>query len=225
MFRNRLIKALPKANIPKFQMVLKNHRINHNGRKSNAQEAYAIEVSTHMSSQPISSIKEATKDTKEFVPFQTRRRNPAAFQGAIRYHHTLAIQQVIVINYVGQEAMHFLTDRIRAISGIIDVVPTRKVKETGRYIVIVNKQNIQSVWDKLKKKFDQWYTDAVPEDARPRSGQYAGVPAIGTPRYKSFSEGDQSWITNSTQSFMSFSVASMEANGVTTEDQCHLDRT
>ena len=104
MFRNRLIKALPKAKIPKFQMVFKTHRIDHNGRKSNTQ-AYAIEVPTHMSPQLIPSIKAATKDTKEFVPFQMRRRNPEAFQGAIRYqNHTLAIQQVIVIDHVGQEA-------------------------------------------------------------------------------------------------------------------------
>jgi hypothetical protein len=35
MFRNRLIQAFPKAKIPKFQMILKSHRIDHNGRKSN----------------------------------------------------------------------------------------------------------------------------------------------------------------------------------------------
>ncbi len=105
------------------------------------------------------------------------------------------------------------------------MVPTRKVDETGRYLVIVNKDNIQRVRDKLKNKFDQWYADAVPEDARPRTGQYAGPPAVGTPRSENFSEGDQSWLTSSTRSFMSFSVASMEANGVTTKEQQHLDRT
>jgi hypothetical protein len=41
MFRARLSKAMPRRKIPKFQMVLKSHRITHNGRKSNTQ-AYAI---------------------------------------------------------------------------------------------------------------------------------------------------------------------------------------
>ena len=86
MFRNRLIKALPKAKIPTLQKVLKSHCIDHNGRKSGTQ-AYAIDVPTHMSPQLIPLIKEVTKDTKEFVPFQMRRRNPDTFQSAIRYQN------------------------------------------------------------------------------------------------------------------------------------------
>jgi hypothetical protein len=34
--------------------------------------------------------------------------------------------------------------------------------------VIVNKEKFQQVRDKLLKKFDQWYADVAPEDARPK---------------------------------------------------------
>ena len=224
MFRTRLIKATPRKKIPKFQMVLKSHRIDHNGRKSNTQ-AYAIEVPTHAIPQLIPLLKEATNATKEFVTFQMRRRNPEAFQGAIRYqNHLLSNQYVIVIDCVGKEAMYYISDRIKAISGVIDVVPARKVESTGRYLIIVNKENIQNVRNKLSKKFDQWYNEVVPDDAKPKPEQYGGIPEIRTPRSDGFSEGDHSWMTNSTKSFMSFSVASMPSTGTAGEADQDLDR-
>ena len=178
MFRARISKAMPRTKIPQFRMVLKSHRINYNGRTSNTQ-AYAIEVPTHVTQQLIPIIKEVTKETKEFVTFQMRRRNPEAFQGAIRYqNHLLSTQHVIVINNIGKDAMYYLTDRIRAISGVIDVVATKRVDISGRYYAIVHKENIQIVRDKLTKRFGQWYPEIVPEDARPRPDQFNGPPGI-----------------------------------------------
>ena len=223
MFRARLSKAMPRKKIPKFQMVLKSHRIHHNGRTSKTQ-AYAIELPSHVAPQLIPILKEVTKDTTEFVAFQMRKRNPEAFQGAIRYqNHTLSIQQVIAINYIGKDAMYYLTDRIQSIVGVIDVVPTRNEAQTGRYFVIVNKEDDQRVREKLHKKFKQWYEDAVPDDARPKPDQYTGTsPEIGNVNSDGFSEGDNSWMTNSTRSFMSFSVASMKSDGNT--DELYLDQ-
>ena len=62
MFQTCLIKAMPRAKIPKFAMVLKSHRITHNGRKSNTQ-ANAIKAPSHITQQLILINKEATKDT------------------------------------------------------------------------------------------------------------------------------------------------------------------
>ncbi len=166
MFRARLCNALPRKKIPKFQVVLKSHRINHKERTSSTQ-AYTIEVPTHVSSQMIPILKEVTQNTKEFVPFQMRKRNPDAFQGAIRYqNHLLSNQHVIVINYIGKEAMYYISDRIQAISGVIDVVPARTEARTGRYLVIVEKEHMQRAREKLSEKFDQWYREVVPDERR-----------------------------------------------------------
>ncbi len=204
-------------------MVVKSHRINHNDRSSNT-KAFTIELPTHTVSQMIPILKETTRDTKEFVTFQMRRRNPEAFQGAIRYqNHMLAAQEVIVIDNVGKDAMYYLSDRIQAIAGVLDVTPTRKVDETGRYLVIVNKENTNRVREKLLKKFDFWLEDAVPDDARPRPEQYNGPPTVRTSRSDGYSEGDASWMTNSTSSFLTFSVASMKSTSVSADEQ-YLDR-
>jgi hypothetical protein len=73
------------------------------------------------------------------------------------------------MNNIGKDAMYYLTDRIRAISGVINAIATKRVDITGRFYAIVNKENIRIVRDKLTRRFDhQWYPEIVPEDARPR---------------------------------------------------------
>ena len=97
-----------------------------------------------------------------------------------------------------------MTDRIRTITGVYDVIPTKKVSETGKFYVLVDKQSENGVRDSLKKRFDKWYHDAVPEDAKPQVGRFEGPPEIGNPRSDGFSSGENSWITASTKSFMTF---------------------
>ena len=47
-----------------------------------------------------------------------RRKNPEAFQGAIRYQDDiLANQHVEMIHHLGMDAVYYLTDRIQVIPG------------------------------------------------------------------------------------------------------------
>ncbi|KAI2499827.1 hypothetical protein MHU86_14644 [Fragilaria crotonensis] len=139
-----------------------------------------------------------------------RRKSPEAFQGAIRYqNHMLANQYVIMINSLGSEAMYYLADRIQAISGVHDVIPTKAVDQTGRFYVLVDKAAEPKVRESLLKQFDLWYEEVVPEDAKPKEGKFEGIPGVGNPRADGYSSGDNSWLTTSTRSFMQFSVTSM----------------
>ena len=221
--RARLCKALPKAKVPKFQMLLQTHKINFQGRVSSTQ-AFTIEVPTSSVPQLLPIINDVTKETQEYVSFQMRRRNPEAFQGAIRYqNHILANQHVVMINHLGTEAMYYLTDRIQSISGVKDVIPTKKVSQNGKFYVLVDKKAETSVRTALQKCFDEWYSEVVPEDAKPKVGQFEGLPAVGIPRSEGdgYSSGENSRMTASTKSFLQYSVASMEQS--TNEDVQYLD--
>ena len=222
LFRNRLCKAMPRAKVPKFQLVLKTHRITYQDRTSSTQ-AFAIETPSASVPQLLPIIKEVTKDTKEFVPFQMRRKNPEAFQGAIRFqNHVLANQHVIMINSLGTEAMYYLSDRIRVVAGVKDVIPTKAVDQTGRFYVLVDKGAVTKARDSLLKKFDQWYREQVPEDAKPKEGKFQGPPCVENPNTDAYSNGENSWMTTSTRSFMTFSVACMETT--TSNEAQFLDR-
>ena len=220
--RARLCKAMPKAKVPKFQTVLQTHKINHQGRISSTQ-AYTIEVPTSSVPQLLPIIKDVTKDTQEYVAFQMRRRNPDAFQGAIRFqNHILANQHVVMINHIGAEAMYYLSDRIQAIPGVKDVIPTKKVDQTGKFYVLVDKKAESAVRMSLKNQFNGWIREVVPEDAKPKAGHFDGPPEVGSPRSDGYSSGENSHMTASTKSFMMFSVASMEQS--TNEEDQYLDK-
>jgi hypothetical protein len=204
-------------------MILKIHKIIHQDRTSSTQ-AYTIEVPTHSVPQLLPIIKDVTKDTKEYVAFQMRRRNPEAFQGAIRYqNHLLANQYVVMINNLGTEAMYYLSDRIKVIQGVHDVVPTKKVSENGKFYVLVDKSSDKKVRESLMKRFDAWYREIVPDDAKPKDGQFAGPPGVGNSRNDGYSSGENSCMTTSTKSFLSYSVASMEKTSNHVDEQ-YLDR-
>lgn len=108
---------------------------------------------------------EVTKDTKDYVPFQMRCRSPDAFvHGAIRYrnHVLLAHQRVVMIKNLARNAgrypMYYLRDRIQAISGLQDVIPTKKVsQENGKFYVLVNKAEESKVRQSLQNQCERWY--------------------------------------------------------------------
>jgi hypothetical protein len=70
------------------------------------------------------------------------------------------------------------------------------------------------VRESLKKKFDGWYWEIVPEDAKPKDGQFHGKPEVATPKTDGYSSGENSWTTASTQGFLTFSVASMATSTI-----------
>ncbi|KAI2512755.1 hypothetical protein MHU86_1543 [Fragilaria crotonensis] len=224
--RNRLTQSngTTRAKVPKFQTVLKTHKILHNGRTSSTQ-AFSVEVPFHSAHQLVTLMKDATKDTKDYVSFQMRRRNPDAFQGAIRYqNHILANQHVVMINYLGLDAMYYLSDRIQAMSGVQDVIPAKKVDQNGKFYVLVQKNDANKVRQSLQKQFAEWFRDIVPEDAKPKEGQFEGPPVVPNPKTDGYSSGENSWMTTSTKSFMEYSVESMTTNTIDSGTMFRLDR-
>jgi hypothetical protein len=128
-------------------------------------------------------------------------------------NHILAIQHVVMINYLGSDAMYYLTDRIQTITGVLyEVIPTKKVSENGKFYVLVDKKAVSDVRESLTKTFDRWFQEFVPEDARPKPGRFDGPPEIGKPKSDGYSSGDNSWITASTKSFLTYSVKNMETD-------------
>ena len=128
-----------------------------------------------------------------------------------------------MINYLGTDAMYYLTDRIQVIPGVQGVIPTKKVSQNGKFYVLVDKKESNRVRQTLQKIFDGWYREVVPADAKTKNGQFDGSPEVPTPRNDGYSSGDNSWLRAYTKSFMEYSVAGM-ATTTTNGDASYLDR-
>lgn len=143
-----------------------------------------------------------------------RRRNPEACKGAIRYQNQiLANQHVVMIVNLGTEAMYHLSYCIKSISGVKDVIST----ENGKFYVLVDKNIENTVHESLTKRFDRWYQEVVPEDAKTKEGQFEGPPSVGNRKADGYSSGDNSWMTTSTKSCVQYRVASMETDMTSTD--------
>ena len=51
---------------------------------------------------------------------------------------------------------------------------TKKVSTNGKIYVLVDKAAEKKVRESLQKRFDGWYREVVPEDAKPKEGQFDG---------------------------------------------------
>lgn len=79
----------------------------------------------------------------------------------------------------GRYPMYYLRDRIQAISGLQDVIPTKKVsQENGKFYVLVNKAEESKVRQSLQNQCERWYWDDVPDDATPQDGHFEGPPEV-----------------------------------------------
>ena len=86
--------------------------------------------------------------------------------------------------------MYYLSDRIQVTPGVKDVIPTKKVAQTGKFYVLVDKKAEGAVRASLKKRFDGWFQEVIPEDAKPKAGQFDGPPEVGSPWSHGYSSGE-----------------------------------
>ena len=107
-------KNVPRAKVPKFRLVdcsPKVGSIKGNNRPIRT-KAYAIETLCKDRDEMTRILKQAYKEDGTFIPFQMRSRHPEAFEKMIRAQtHRLANNFVIVLNHVGPDVMHYISER------------------------------------------------------------------------------------------------------------------
>lgn len=203
-FTNTLRQALPRMKIPKFRLVYCSPKIKTAKGRIVRTKAYAVETLRADRDELSKQLKEAYKESGTFVPFQMRSRHPDAFERFIKAQtRTLATNYVIVLNHIGQDAMHYLSERIIATSGVISLLPCRSVNEDGKYKVLVHQKNYHQVREVLKEAIPKWYEEHVEPDAKVSADRYPGPPAVSPIESDGISQGDHSYLTISINTAMS----------------------
>jgi hypothetical protein len=140
-FTDTLRQALQRTKIPKFRLVYCSPKIKSAKGQVVRTKAYAIETMRVDREELNKLLKVAYKDSGTFVPFQMRARHPEAFERFIKAQtQTLATNFVILLNHIGPDAMHYLSDRILATSGVVSMLPSFSVNEDGKYKVLVHQR-------------------------------------------------------------------------------------
>jgi hypothetical protein len=196
---------LPRIKLPKFKLVHCSPKVRKGNGKIVRTKAYAIETMRTDRDELTKHLKVAYKDDGTFVQFKMRSRHPDAFEGFIKAQtQVMATNYVIMLNHIGTDAMHYLAERILATSGVMELLPCATVNEDGKYKVLVHQKDYHRVRDYLKDVIPMWYNDFVEPDAKAPEHRYPGPPEVSPIDSDNSSQGDQTYMTISVNTAMSF---------------------
>ena len=116
----------------------------------------------------------------------------------------IANNYVIMLNHIGPDAMHYLADRISATTGVLGLLPCPTVNEDGKYKVLVHQKSYHRVRNHLKEVIPKWYDEFVEPDAKAPESRYPGPPEVSPIESDGDSQGDQTYMTISVKTAMSF---------------------
>jgi hypothetical protein len=203
-----LKKSSAPIRIPKFVVAFCTPQVNI-GSTSVKTKAYAIETEKSKAIEMQRVLKEACKQTNDFVPFHLRSKHPEAFSRYVQQQSKILSQNhTIVLNYLGNQTILYLEDRIKAISGVLDLVPSQKVESDGKFRVLVKKENFYKVRSEISKNLPKWYEEHVPEDAK-RMKTFPFPPEVAPLASDGYDSGSDGYMTASINTAMSYaSVAS-----------------
>jgi hypothetical protein len=199
-----------KIKIPLFRMVFASPKIRNSSNQTISTKAYAIEVKHEDTQAMLQTLKSLLRDTPVFVPFSMRHKFPEGFTKAIKYQtQLLTSTMVIVMQYLHPDMMFHIDEFIKAIDGVIDIMPDRHAIKTGKYRVQVSQEKFKKSRDTLIQYLPGWCNEYIPDDAYPYPNPFPEQPRVQPIRNDGFSSGENSWMSMSNTSFLSMDLSNV----------------
>jgi len=146
-----------------------------------------------------------------FVPYTMRYKYPEGFEKAIKYQTRQIINNsTIVLQNINESSMYYMDTYIKAMKGVKDLLPANNVEHSGRYNILVDKDDFAQIRNKLLTSIPEWYNQHVPSDALPPEGKFPGPPRVKQIIRDSESSGENSWVSRSSASFMSMDLSTIQ---------------
>jgi hypothetical protein len=142
---------VPRAKIPKFRLVYSSSTIKNSNGRTIRTKAYAIETLRDDRDSMNQILKSAYKETGVYISFQMRTWHPEAFERIIKAQtQMISNDYVVILNNISPDAMHYISDRITAIDGVLALLPCPSVNKDGKYKVLVQQKDNYQVRSHLK---------------------------------------------------------------------------
>ena len=202
-------KNVPQAKVPKFRLVFCSPKVrtSRGNNRTIRTKVYAIETLQKDRDEMTQLLKRAYKDNDTFVPFQMRSRHPDAFEKMIRAQtHLLANDFIILVNHIGPDVMHYISERILATDGVQSILPCKSVNDDGRYKILVQKSHYHTARECFMNELPRWIDKHAAPDAKETLAKYPGPPEVAPISSDGFSRGENSYMTISVNT--AFSIGS-----------------
>ena len=205
--KKALTATAPSMRIPKFTVAFCTPQVNFNSTTIKT-KASAIETAKSNAVEMQRVLKEACKKTNDFVPFHLRAKHPEAFSRFIQQHTKILSQNhTIVLNFIGNQSILYLEEKIRAVTGVIDLVPCQSVETDGKFRAQVRKEDFYKVRSELAKCVPKWYEELFPDDAKREIRKFPCPPEVAPLASDGYSSGSDGYMTASIATAMSYASA------------------
>ena len=97
---------------------------------------------------------------------------------------------VIILNCVGPDVMHYISDRILTTEGVQAVLPCKSLNDDGKYKVLVNKDQYHATREKFMTEFTQWINEYAAPDAKATLTKYPNPAEVVPINSDVFSHGE-----------------------------------
>jgi hypothetical protein len=105
--------------------------------------------------------------------------------------------------------MFHIDEFIKAIDGVIDIMPDRNVVKNGKYRVQVSHEKFKQARVFLLTHLQSWCQEYIPDDAYPHPNPFPESPRVQPIHNDGFSSGENSWMSHSNTSFMSMDLSNV----------------
>jgi hypothetical protein len=199
-----------KIKIPLFRMVFASPKIRNEKNQTISTKAYAIEVKHEETQTMLQILKSLLRDTPVFVPFSMRHKFPEGYKKAIKYQtQLLTSTMIIVLQYLHPDMMFHIDEFIKAIDGVLDIMPDRNAVKTGKHRVQVSQEKFKTARAALLNYLPGWCREYIPEDAYPHPNPFPESPKVQPIHNDGFSSGENSWMSMSNTSFLSMDLSNV----------------
>ena len=202
-------RSVPKLKIPKFRLVQCSPKIQKSrGNRTVRTKAFAFETLRNQKEEFTRVLKQAYKENGEFVPFKMRARHPEAFERFVKAQtNMLSNNFVMILNHLGPDVMHHISERILALDGVQALLPGKTVNDNGRYKILIHQKYYNATRELLTDKLAHWVNQYAASDAKATLAKYPGPPEVANTSSDGFSRGEDSYMTISVNSALSISSA------------------
>jgi hypothetical protein len=138
---------------------------------------------------------EAYKGNGNFVSFKMQSQHPKAFEKMIRAQtHRVAKHFVIILNYIGPDVIHYISEKFFKMDGVQAVLPCKLVKNDGKYTIMVNKDHYHAAREQLMDDLTKWIDDNAAPDAKATLIKYQSPLEVAPINFDGISRGEHSYL-------------------------------
>jgi hypothetical protein len=167
-------------NLPMFKLVMTNLECSDptTGVKTRA-PAYSVEVERGSTQETLKAFKPLlSQGSPNILPASFRYSAPEAFLNAIKKQLSVVSgQYVLPLMHVTSDIMLYMEEHIKAIDGVIQVVPASSYPSDGRYNIIVKKKTLDMARKKLTGSLQELLS-LIPADAHPDLHLFPSEPYL-----------------------------------------------